>query len=1152
MKLLIVDSLAEAKKIQGLLGGEWLAVACKGYARVAPRRFLWDPDQPSPAPMALTARSVKLIDELRSLVKDAEAVYLGTPPDADGERVAWQLAESLGLTNPQRIVFSELTKVAIETALSNPRPFRFNLAKSQAAYRFIDSLSQATSQVIQAISGKFFTVNLIEAAALELLYEREKQLQADNASSSYGVELTFSPENQKELTWRAIWNPKNWLSEGETGFHDHKIALRLAELKKVTVASHKEGKFFQNPSPPFTTASLLISSAKNLFLDPLRTLEMATRLYENGHITHPITDNPLLLPKVIEEIRAIAENFGWPMPLEPRVYVESGGLGEGLECVRPVDLNVETAGTFEDEKNLYKLIRLRTISSQMTSAVYNMSQVVLWATIDDLKDDKKEDKKVFFEGKSQRLIKPGFKALLNEDQKSEDLERGQGNPIPKLWPRENLIVRQGRVLTKEATDQGHYTKASLIEELARRGVNRPRVTATAVSNLGLRGYAAADKRGVLRHAVLGQELNDFLVTDFPSLSIANTRPIFEALERVARGEDNWLVAMATFQDAVTKDLVKIGRETALACPDCGQPLRRVADHKVGSPPIHYFCANEECGAMFLDKDGELGSRRLLVTPTKRQCPNCHEPLSYVKGHKNGAAYGFWSCRDREKCGSKFHDVNGVPGEEFSRILESNQTCPDCGSKIVGVKETKLDRIFYRWRCENQDPCGATFKNNHGRPGEKVFKPDDRFPCPECGLPLTHFYGRTKEVEFNYWSCQTERGCRVKFRDDHGVPSQKLATLIKSDRICPDCQSPMVLIKGASERDNYSFWGCKNRENCGARFVNDGGELGERLSSTANTSFLCVECHRSLQLRKGLKNGRFYATWHCVNPDCLQRYYDNHGHPGEPMASSVKTDWRCQLCGEPLSHVVKKGLKSFDFWACSNNQCGANYYDDKGEPGKIKGKMGMSVATEFKCPYCQTKLRRRKGRSVKSRQEYDFFFCPNKYCERDFPVKDDAPVFPSVPGSPKEEPVQAESVVQEESVQEESVQVEVAPVGSNEPVQDGDSEKSDVATAEANIAVQNGSVSNIDATGASWSTDSANSDSDQSSGSVDAPFRQDNGVNNLVPDEVATSSPSPEANGSERVSSSSLGDLPPSETNDSGELSVEEPLATTISTEPSTT
>jgi DNA topoisomerase-1 len=937
--------------------------------------------------MVLSPKSEKIVAELRPLIAEATEVFIGTPPDADGERIAWQLTETLSIRNPKRVVFSELTLPAIEKALASPRAFRFNLAKSQSAYWFVEDLSHLASQVIQAISGKYIDLGLVEALGLEILSNRGKQLSADNALPNFSVDLQFSPERQRELSWRAQWNPRNWLLEGETGVQDRKIAQTISELKTVTVVSHKEGKISKNPSPPFTTASLLRSASNCLYMDPLRALELATKLYESGFITHPITDNPLLLDTVTEEILAMAANFGWQMPEVPRIYEPQKPSLVGLECVRPVNLSVETAGVTDDEKNLYKLIRLRTIASQMASALYSFTKVVLWAPVDNMK--------AFFEAKNQRLLKPGFLALLNEEQSQDG--HNIANPIPRLMAQEELPVRQGFFSKIEKPFNGHLDKNSLLDILAGARVNRPLAQAATCCNLSRRGYASTDRRGVLRIAPMGQETADLLAQYFPTLTLEGSKSLWASLDLVERNEENWLVAMATFQNSLVKDLSHFGLETSEPCPICGDPLKKVTGLKKDTPVVRHVCFNDPCGAIFLDQGGAPGARLTLYASNKIKCPNCGGPVAIVKGYRNGRSYSFWSCRDRERCASKFYEVDGTIGSEYFRIVDAHKPCPDCGQPILGQKETKGFNSYYRWYCANKDECGATFKNNNGQPGDKIFLPDERHPCPECGFPLTHCYGRHNETQFNYWICQTNGGCQMKYRDDQGVPGLKLTSFIKSDRICPDCQSPLVLVKGAKSGSDFSFWACGNRDNCGSKFFDDDGEIGKRLNTVTETSFLCVECHRRLNLRKGISKGQEYVNWICSNPDCLQRYRDNHGQPGEAMAATIRTEIKCPLCGFPLAHVIKKGLNGYDFWACHNHQCGANFLDNDGEPGQIKGKKGFTLATDYKCPYCLTKLRRRKGHNAKFNQEFDFFFCPNKYCEREFPSKDGLPVFPTSRG-----------------------------------------------------------------------------------------------------------------------------------------------------------
>jgi DNA topoisomerase-1 len=990
VKLLIVNSPVVAKKIQDFLGSEWVVGSTRGQLKLLFKCDIWAPLPESPPLMELTEAGQAVIDELWPLVGKAEAVYLGLPPDGEGEFVAWRLSQILGLINPQRVFFSEISKDTILKALANPRPLSLSRAQAQGTYWVAESMVSQASPVIQALSGKNFQLSLVRLAVLGLLTERENQLIGGGSQANYGVKLLFLPDNQWERRWQVFWNPKNWLAEGETGIHDQKTAQRVSEIRSVKVASYKEGKILQKPGLPFTTITLLRSAAESLFFSPTKTMALALKLFETGHITYPRTTDHFLPERIISDIRGLAESYGWAMTDKPRHWGSTSGGQEGMECVRPVLIGEESINGSEDEKNLYKLIRLRTIASQMPDAVFSRRELVLYTNVNG--------KYAFFEAEKQKLLTPGFKALLNEEPESqrEGADEVADNPFPRLDPESSLEVKNGRVFDKGFPAQRRFTVVSLIEEMDRLGLAKPSFSAPMLASLLKWGYVTVDPRGGLHSAFLGQELQELIAAELKALTLSEIQVLWNSIAQVASGQLDWWKVISIFHGSLAKSLAPHEVHDQSLCPECGQKLVKVSSQRSGVYLTRWVCSNSNCRATFMDAGGTPGKGQTLVTFSKIKCPYCDQFLNNVTGFKNNVRYNFWSCRDRDNCGASFQDDNGAPGQPLTRIINTSHVCPDCGSTIRRHEKMVDGQTSSRWQCSNIHQCKARFKDDNGVPGERVFLPDKSVVCPECGLPLTHCHGRNLGTKFDYWICQEKNGCQAKFRNFKGAPGSRLKTVIVTKRQCPDCQSHLVLVKTRRDDKDLSFWVCQNRDNCGAKFEDTQGEPGARLRSCLMTKKPCGECQSDLYLHKGLKNGKPYSLWICSNQNCQGKYADDHGQIGKPLFKPKPPEVTCEFCKSRLTLVISRDPKVGDSWACPNHLCAANFENNNGVPGAFRGKSGSHLVTEFVCPYCKSPIRRTIGRRAKDNKEYDFFFCSNKLCDKKFSVANDQPVFPTFP------------------------------------------------------------------------------------------------------------------------------------------------------------
>ncbi|MDR1871395.1 MAG: type I DNA topoisomerase [Deltaproteobacteria bacterium] len=969
MKLLIVESPGKIKKIQSFLGAGWRVAASIGHVRDLP------PNHPGVYPpdfvpqYEATLRGQKVIKDLKLLTDQAEEVFLATDPDREGEAIAWHLKEALNLVDPPRVTYTEITSPAIKKALANPRPIDDNLVQAQLGRRTLDRLvGYGVSPAVSGVAGKTLSAGRVQTPALRIIVEREQAIQSFKSTTYYGVELNFGPQPanvfsssapdplasqgqdavlseglEATANWTAVWNPKNWLEPGQERFVDKKIAAEIAALKTLTAEDYEEGRAQKNPPPPFTTSTLQQAASNHLKLNPKKTMEIAQRLYEAGLITYMRTDSQALSDEAIKDIRKVAGDKNWPLPKEPRVFKAPKGAQEAHEAIRPTDMKVDKAGDDPLAQALYNLIWKRTMASQLANATYATAKATLGASLNG--------RKAVFEAKGRRLIEPGWKTVLTEDQADESKDRQDAaelnNPVPKLTLKANYSPIGSKVKTSKTNPPPRFTQAALIRELEKRGIGRPSTYAAILDNIMTRGYIVENKKRMLESTQLGDELISYLKSTFGFVDYEYTKLLEEKLDQIAQGQLDYLSVVSKANDVLESELKKFSVGHGANCPVCGGPLKRFVKEGPGGYRFWACLDRERCGATFKDQNNRPGAQNHKSELTNELCPKCGQNLYHiVKIGPNG--YAFWACANKTQCGAIFSDNQGAPGELSGRNELTDQLCSDCGQPLNHiVKDGPTGYNF--WACSNLDSCGAKFKDNNGQPGEKQGRREvsDK-NCQECGQPLIHLV-KDGPNGYNFWACSDRDNCGAKFKDNNGSPGEKSQRAALSDQICQSCGQPLShLVKDGP--NGYNFWACSNTQTCGAKYKDNNGSPGEKQGRREVSDELCLSCGQPLNhLVKDGPNG--YNFWACSDRDnCGAKFKDNNGKPGErSQASASLTDEKCQSCGQPLNHIVKEGANGYNFWACSDRaNCGSTFKDDNGKPGD---KNQASSLTDEKCQSC---------------------------------------------------------------------------------------------------------------------------------------------------------------------------------------------------------
>lgn len=537
-KLLILESPGKVKKVQEILGPGWKVAASVGHVRDLPTKEMGvtAPDfKPQYVP---TDRGKEVLARLVGLVKNVDGVYLATDPDREGEAIAWHLADALKLKDAKRVTYAEITEKAIKAALDTPRSIDMTLVAAQEGRRVLDRFcGYMVSGPLSNVAGQKLSAGRVQSPAVRLVVEREREIQNFYSMTHYSAELTF--ENVDNITdgWKATWQVKPWLEEGKEYLVDRSLAEKAASLRSLVVIDCKESESRSAPPAPFTTSSLQQAASNALKFSPKQTMQLAQKLYEGGHITYMRTDSPNLSLDAVETIRTFCESQNWPLVEKPRTWKSKEGAQEAHEAIRPTHIEVEDAGDTADENSLYRLIRLRSLASQLEDAVYAVRVLQLGAELDG--------KQAVFEAKGRTLISQGWKVLIESDAATEDADDSaeSENPVPAMKPGTSPTALSGAVLTKKTKPAPRYTEASLVRELEKLGIGRPSTYAAILDTIMSRGYVKTEKRNLVP-TPLGAVVVDSLCGNFSFVEYEFTRNMEQALDDIAAGKAQYCTVIS--------------------------------------------------------------------------------------------------------------------------------------------------------------------------------------------------------------------------------------------------------------------------------------------------------------------------------------------------------------------------------------------------------------------------------------------------------------------------------------------------------------------------------------------------------------------------------------------------------------------------------
>jgi len=491
--LLIVESPAKAKTIEGILGKDFEVKSCFGHIRDLEKNDMGiDINNHFKPKYIVPADKDRVVKELKSIAKRSDEVWLASDEDREGESISWHLAEVLGLdpATTKRIVFHEITKPAIEKAVKNPRIINMNLVNAQQARRVVDrlvgfELSPVLWRKIGMSGG--LSAGRVQSVAVKLIAEKEREINHFTASSSFKIEaaLSATDNSNRTVNFKAEGS-KYEVSEDAEKFLQSCIGASYT-VKDIQV---KPGK--RTPAAPFTTSTLQQEASRKLGYGVTKTMLLAQKLYESGKITYMRTDSVNLGETAMDAIVSEIKSSYGDKYLQIRKYKNKNeSAQEAHEAIRPTYMENHTVNDPELNR-LYELIWKRTIASQMSDA--ELEKTIAKISISTNQQELTATGEVMkFDG----FLKVYLES--SDDEEDENEKEGESR-LPNLAPGQVLTFNQMTAIERFTKHSARYTEASLVKKLEELGIGRPSTYAPTISTIIKRTYVEKkDKEGVKRN-----------------------------------------------------------------------------------------------------------------------------------------------------------------------------------------------------------------------------------------------------------------------------------------------------------------------------------------------------------------------------------------------------------------------------------------------------------------------------------------------------------------------------------------------------------------------------------------------------------------------------------------------------------------------------
>ena len=644
MKLVIVESPSKAKTISKYLGDDFTVLASVGHVRDLPKsnKKAIDIEGGFVPHYEIVPKKAEVIDAIRAAAAKADEILIATDPDREGEAIAWHIKELLtdkkagGSLSPKkikRITYHEITKEAVEEAIAHPRGIDEHLREAQEARSVLDRLvGYDLSGLIWKKVRYGLSAGRVQSPALRIIMEREREIRAFKPETFWTIAGQFKTEGKKELALTCIEEPREKTEVDRI--------LETAKKNPWKVMDIEESEQKRSPRAPFITSTLQQTASTRFGFSPSRTMGIAQKLYEAGHITYMRTDSTTLSQNALGQIAVVIEkNFGKKYH-QPRTFsAKSKNAQEAHEAIRPSNLAKENAGMNDEQKKLYRLIWQRTVASQMADAIMARTKIVAnvvdasgTATfsspargrINTLKgivqSPRSVESSVPVASSIPDFIANGSRILFDGWLKADPESAGEDVNLAGCAKDESLDLLSIDSEEKQTQPPGRYTEAGLIKELEKRGIGRPSTYASITRTIEARGYVERDNKS-LKPTDTGDVVSSFLEAQFPTyIGDTFTAEMEDKLDDIAKGSAEYVKTLSDFYKPFSKEIKekdKMDKITNLGhadpkytCPKCGSPM----EIKLGRAGRFLSCSRyPDCdGALSIDgvefkKDEPIGT-----------------------------------------------------------------------------------------------------------------------------------------------------------------------------------------------------------------------------------------------------------------------------------------------------------------------------------------------------------------------------------------------------------------------------------------------------------------------------------------------------------------------------------------------------------------
>jgi DNA topoisomerase-1 len=837
-RLIIVESPSKARTLAKFLGSDYTIKASMGHVRDLPKSRLGVDIEGGFIPEYEVTKEPQVRD-LRSAARAADEVLLASDPDREGEAIAWHLAEALKLKNPERVVFHEITRLAVEAALAQPRAIDRDLVSAQEARRVIDRLvGYQLSPLLWKKVRTGLSAGRVQSVAVRLVVDREREIDAFVPEESWTVEAlletdageTFTAQLYSRIGDAGADEPATEVAadsgDGVVAEADAKGRIKLTEAvqalevmaalgvdaegrpsdktPRFRVASVDARETSRSAPLPYTTSTLQQDASSRLRLSPKKTMSVAQQLYEGvdvgadgsvGLITYMRTDSTRVSDVAHQTASGyVADQFG-------KEYVRHGAprrkaaktqvqVQDAHEAIRPTDV-ARTPESLErhltkDQLRLYGLIWRRFVASEMSAAKFRNTRVDTHAA------------DYVFRASGSVLVFDGFTRVLRRDDDREE------KTLPQLTV--DQLLRCQRIDREQHFTQPppRYTEASLVKELEERGIGRPSTYAPTIEVIQERGYVRQEERR-LYPTELGKTVDAVLRQHFPDIvDVDFTADLEKRLDRIEDGRRKyeptvreWYAPFAKTLAKAESSMERVLVSTGETCPECEQGELVIRQSRYGE---FIGCSRyPEC--KYIKREAAAAPQS-----TGEACPTCGRELVIRQG-KRGPFVG---CSGYPECTYVRGDAETQAADRSTATApadgaEATQlgNCPQCGKPLA--RRTSRRGPFVGCtgypECRYIQPAAAG-----GVAAAAPAQPVGR-DCPECGKPLLLRQSRRGP----FVGCSGYPKCRHVERtaDDTGTADSASGAVAEDLGVCPDCGKPLVRRRGRFG----SFVGCSGYPDC---------------------------------------------------------------------------------------------------------------------------------------------------------------------------------------------------------------------------------------------------------------------------------------------------------------------------------------------------